>query len=113
MPKLLAVGALAALGVFTAGAAAADPPPMGPVQCDRACLQGQVDAVLAAMVAHDAKRLPLAPDVRYTENGNALALSDGFWGTASSVGAYKHYFLDPRTQQAGEIHVGDPHDVLA
>ena len=91
-----AVTSLAAMG---AQAAKADPPPIG-IECDRACLQDMVDQTLAAMVAHDARRLPLAADVRYTENGQQLALNDGFWGTASGPGAYKHYFLDPRTQQA-------------
>jgi hypothetical protein len=102
--KLLAGTALAALALTISAAtpAAADPPPIsGPVQCDRACLQDAVDKVLAAMVAHDARRLPLSPDVRYTENGNELALNDGFWNTASGRGRYSHYFLDPRTNQAG------------
>jgi hypothetical protein len=100
----LMAGALAALGVSatTTQPAAADPPPIsGPVQCDRACLQSTVDQVLAAMVAHNAASLPLAPDIRYTEDGNQLALTDGFWGTASGRGKYSHYFLDPRTNQAG------------
>ncbi len=100
---LLAASALGAvtLGLAPAVPAAADPPPMGHAQCDRACLQGMVDAYLAAVVAHDPHSLPLAPDVRYTEDGQQLALGDGFWGTASGAGVYKHYFLDPRAQQAG------------
>ena len=100
---LLAAAALGAvtLGLSTSVPAAADPLPMGPVVCDRACLQGMVDAYLAAVVAHNAHSLPLAPDIRYTENGQELGLTDGFWGTASAPGVYKHYFLDPRTQQAG------------
>jgi hypothetical protein len=96
-------GAIAALtlGLVGVGAAPAkaDPMPIG-VECDRTCLQDMVDQTLAAMVAHDAHRLPLAADVRYTENGQDLALNDGFWGTATGQGVYKHYFLDPRTQQA-------------
>ena len=93
--QLLATGALGALAL--AGSAAAAPP----AACDRACLQGMVDKYLTAVVAHDAHRLPLAKDVRYTENGQALALNDGFWGTANAAGTYKHYFLDTRAQQAG------------
>ena len=97
-----ALGALALTAATPVTPARADPAPiMGPVACDRACLQGMVDAYLAAVVAHDPRRLPLAPDVRYTENGQELALGDGFWGTARAPGTYKHYFLDPRTQQAG------------
>ena len=90
---------LAAAGAAGTQAARADPIPIG-IECDRACLQGMVDQVLAAMVAHDARRLPLAADIRYTENGQQLALNDGFWGTATAEGAYTHYFLDPRTEQA-------------
>jgi len=99
--------AAAALTLAAAGGSApakADPIPIG-VECDRACLQGMVDQVLAAMVAHDAKRLPLSADFRYTENGQELATNDGFWGTASGEGAYRHYFLDPRTQQAAVFAV--------
>ena len=101
--QLLGAGAFAALALGLAGAnpAKADPAPMGPVDCDRACLQDMVDQYLAAVVAHDPHRLPLAPDVRYTEDGQQLALGDGFWGTASGPGVYRHYFLDPRTGQAG------------
>lgn len=102
--KLMTASAMGALALALGAAqpaAAGDPPPQGPVACDRACLQGMVDQYLAAVIAHDPHRLPLAPDVRYTEDGQELALGDGFWGTASGVGTYKHYFLDPRTQQAG------------
>ena len=96
--------AMAAVGLAAAGSvgfepAKADPIPIG-IECDRACLQGMVDQVLAAMVAHDARRLPLSADFRYTENGQELATTDGFWGTATARGAYTHYFLDPRTEQA-------------
>ncbi len=95
----VAVLSLAAAGSVASEPAKADPIPFG-VQCDRACLQDLVDQTLAAMVAHDAHRLPLSADVRYTENGQHLALNDGFWGTATGQGVYKHYFLDPRSGQA-------------
>lgn len=105
--KLHALAAAAALAATAAlpAHAARDPALMGPVQCDRACLQGAVDQVLAAMVAHDAGRANLAPGVRYTENGQDLGVHDGFWNTASGRGKYSHYFLDPRTDQAGFMGV--------
>lgn len=103
--KTLAALAALALAMPLAAAAAPEPALQGPVQCDRACLQAAVDHVLAAMIAHDASKLPLAPGVRYTENGQALALNDGFWNTASARGKYSHYFLDPRTDQAGFMGV--------
>ncbi len=68
--------------------------------CDRACLDGYVDQVLAALVAHDPSRLPLARQVKVTENGQELKLGDGLWGTASGIGNYKILADDP---QAGEV----------
>ena len=99
-----AAAAALSLAAASAHPAKADPIPIG-IECDRACLQGTVDQVLAAMVAHDARRLPLSADFRYTENGQELAPNDGFWGTATGPGAYRHYFLDPRTQQAAAFAV--------
>lgn len=100
----LAAAALAAAVALPAHAAR-DPALMGPVQCDRACLQSAVDQVIAAMIAHDARKANLAPGVRYTENGQDLGVHDGFWNTASGRGRYSHYFLDPRTDQAGFMGV--------
>jgi len=37
--------------------------------CDRACLEGMLDAYVDAVVAHDPNRLPLSPTVKFTENG--------------------------------------------
>jgi len=121
MRKLLICGgAIAALALSVGSVASepalADPIPIG-IDCDRACLQDMVDQVLAAMVAHDAHRLPLSADIRYTEDGQQLALNDGFWGTATGEGVYKHYFLDPRTEQAAFFGVmkenGDHNVILA
>lgn len=79
---------------FLAPAHGADP-------CDRACLEGHVDGVLAAMIAHDPGQLTLARDVRYTENGVKLSLGDGMWGTLGARGRYSLYVSDPEAGQAG------------
>lgn len=71
-----------------------------PLNCDRACLEGLIDQYLAAVVAHDPKRLPLSADVVYTENDQRLEVGDGFWKTAEGVGNYKHIFADP---DAGQV----------
>jgi len=68
--------------------------------CDRVCLNGFRDQTLAAFVAHAPSRLPLARDVKYTENGQVLKLGDGLWGTASALGTYKIYADDPQAGQA-------------
>jgi hypothetical protein len=96
------------LSMIVAGPAVAQSPAAIPqdydpnfsYDCDRACLNGYVDQYLAALVAHDPSRLLLARQVRFTENGQALQLGDGLWGTASAVGDYKIYADDP---QAGEV----------
>jgi hypothetical protein len=94
------------LAVFASGIARAQssaPPadydPNFNYDCDRACLNGFLDQLIAAMVRHDSSALPLARDVKYTENGQALKIGDGFWGTASALPTYKIYADDP---QAGE-----------
>src|SRR5688572_8744916 len=66
-----------------------------PLDCNRACLEGLIDQYLAAVVAHDPKRLPLSADVKYTENAQVVPLGDGFWKTAQGIGSYKHVFADP------------------
>jgi hypothetical protein len=58
-------------------------------------LNGFVDQYLAAMVAHDPSRLPVAKDVKFTEDGVTLKLGDALWATATGVGAYKLYFAEP------------------
>jgi hypothetical protein len=53
------------------------------------------------MVAHDPKRLPVTPNVKFTEDDVALKLGDALWGTASGLGKYKLYFADPEAGQVG------------
>jgi len=67
--------------------------------CDRACLQATADSYLKAVVAHDPKLLTLDEHVRFTEDGQELQLGDGFWNTASGVGAAQQVYPDPQTQQ--------------
>ncbi len=69
--------------------------------CDRACQKDEVNQFLDALIAHDPNKAPLAKNVRYTENGQVLELGDGFWGTASATGVYKHYFTDPDSGNVG------------
>ena len=103
----LAVAAIltfAALGSVSVRAQSAAPPadydPNFNYDCDRACLNGFLDQLIAAMVTHDSSTLPLARDVKYTENGQLLKIGDGFWGTASGAPTYKIYADDPQSGQA-------------
>src|SRR6185436_1752381 len=70
-----------------------------PLNCNRACLEGVLDQFLAAVVAHDATRVPLSKDFKYTENNQVLDAGDGFWKTAQGIGRYRHYFADSEVGQ--------------
>jgi hypothetical protein len=91
--------ALASAVVAVDGAEAQTPARI-PARCDRTCLEGLVRDYLAAVVAHDPSRLPLAADVKYTENEQLLDVGDGFWQTAVAIGNYAHFFADPVSSQA-------------
>ncbi len=71
----------------------------GSKNCDRACLQGFVDSYLDALAKHDPSKLPVAPAVKFTENGKALKLGEGFWKTAGAS-TYRLYALDPESGNA-------------
>jgi len=92
--SLLACGAFLAANNYPSGAEPSKP-------CDRACLERFVDQYLAALVAHNYSKLPLAKNVRYTENGQDLKMNDGMWQVATLIGNKKLCFADPQTGQIG------------
>ncbi|KAF2204038.1 hypothetical protein GQ43DRAFT_496476 [Delitschia confertaspora ATCC 74209] len=70
--------------------------------CGRTCLEGVVDKVLASMLHNDTTNLPLARGVRYSENGQFIAIGDGLWETLDSFAIpdtdiYAARFADPET----------------
>lgn len=76
--------------------------------CDRACLIGITDAYLAAMVAHDPARAPVAANVRFTENTKVLKLGEGSaWTQATGLHRYKVHVTDPATGQVALYTVMD------
>jgi hypothetical protein len=62
--------------------------------CDRKCLEGTVDKFLEAVVARDASKAPFSPNVKATQNGQELGLTDGIWKTATKNSAYRLYVAD-------------------
>jgi hypothetical protein len=93
---------LAALGL--AGVAAIDAVAQSAVaRCDRPCLSGFLDDYLGALAAHDPSRLPLAPDVIFTENGRLLELGEGAWRTVGTQLGYRDDLLDPETAGAAAL----------
>lgn len=72
--------------------------------CDRACLTGVMDAYLAALVAHEPMRAPLARNVRFTENTGVLDVGEGLWvGASESPAGFRLYVPDPATDQVALI----------
>jgi hypothetical protein len=67
--------------------------------CDRTCLNGLADQLIASMVAHDTTRLPLARVYAATENSVPSALNMMVaWRTVTSVkGSY--YVIDSQSGQ--------------
>ena len=76
----------------------------------RAFMEGMVDKYLAAVVAHDPSLCPLADNVVFVENQQALPVGVAGWQTINRIGSYKHYFCDFEMNQAGLIANVYEHD---
>lgn len=91
--RILAALAVVMLPAGAAGAA-------GAADCDRACLIGLTEDYLAAMVAHDPARAPLAAAVRFTENTRVVRPGEGSaWTQATGMQDYRLYVADPGAGQ--------------
>ena len=66
-------------------------------ECDRDCLRGMITKYVEALVAHAPQSLPLAPNVRFTEDSRALALGEGAWKTVTRAGSFRQDYLDVRS----------------
>ena len=72
--------------------------------CDRACLQSIADAYVAALVAHDPSKAPMAPEAKFTEQTKVLNVGDGLWKSAvAGPTTFKIPVADPVSGQIGEI----------
>jgi len=75
--------------------------------CDAKCLRGVAENYLAALVKRDATQLPLAKNVKFTENGTTLKLSEGVWKAASGIGEFREVYADAGTGNALVLAVVD------
>src|SRR5215831_2406634 len=73
--------------------------------CDRACLLKMADDYLAALVAHDKTRAPMAPNAKFTEQTKVLEVGEqGLWKSAISTSTtFKIPVADPVSGQIGMI----------
>ena len=81
----------------------AQPPaaPAGSSPCDRNCLYGFADKFFDALGMHNPHGVAFAPGVKYTENGQNVALGEGIWKTFSRRGTYRVYLADAANGEAG------------
>ncbi len=86
----------ATLAVLTAGSLLflQDAAAQSPAGCDNACLKGFMDGYIDALAHRDPSKLPVAKDVKFTENGRVTDLGEGFWHTAGAPLRYRDYIYD-------------------
>jgi hypothetical protein len=85
-----------AIAVFLLTAGASRPEAQGGAgSCNRDCLIGFSEQYIAALVARDPRRLPLAPNARMTINGQELPPGDGIWNSVAGRGQYTLHVADP------------------
>jgi hypothetical protein len=72
-------------------------------KCDRACLTDMMTRYLNALVAHDPSTLPVAPNVKFTEDTAAMKLGEGAWKTVTKLRPYRVDFIDVQ-QGVAAVH---------
>jgi hypothetical protein len=64
-------------------------------KCDRACLTDMMTRYLNAMVAHDPSSVPVAPNVKFTEDSKVMKLGEGTaWKSVTKVRPYRVDIVD-------------------
>lgn len=95
--RLLAATLLAGAGallLLPASALAAE-------RCDKTCLENIADQYRAAYVKHDPSLLPLAKNVRFSENGVMMSFPDASWDTVTREVGPPVTISDVKTGQVG------------
>lgn len=64
--------------------------------CDRQCLAGYVTQYMDAMLAHKPEKVPVAANLKYTEDCKEIKLGEGEWTKISGLTAYRRDILDVR-----------------
>jgi hypothetical protein len=68
--------------------------------CDRVCLADMMTQYVDTLVEHDPSKLPLADNVRFTEDSKILKLGEGLWQTVTEKGEFRQDYLDRKKQIA-------------
>ena len=87
---------LAASAATTPAPAKPAPKPAAAPACDRACLAGLMEHYVDALPTHSAKGLPIARDVKFTEQAARIPVGDGLWvGATEAPTTFKIILADP------------------
>ncbi len=73
--------------------------------CDRQCLRGFVTTYLNALLAHNRSALPVAANVKFTEDNVQKKLGEGLWQTASKLRTFRQDILDVKQNTAASLVV--------
>ncbi|MGA9882166.1 MAG: hypothetical protein WBQ34_00455 [Candidatus Acidiferrales bacterium] len=93
---------LSVVPLVASRASAAEAAKKLPAHCDRACLTRVMNDYVAALLAHDPSRVPLAPNVEFVENTQVLHPGEGLWKIADGAPtAFKIYVPDPVSEEVG------------
>lgn len=91
---------LAAVALLAALAAPSSVATAKAMTCSRACLNTMLDRFLAAVIAKDPSRAPLAIGFRQTQNSVLTPVGAGAWKTLTALGPVQRRYLDPMTGNA-------------
>jgi hypothetical protein len=88
--------------VLVCGIAQAATKAPAPKTCDRDCLKTLADNYIAALVAHDPHKVPLAADIKTVENAKRIAPGEGLWKSATAGPTdFKILVPDTTSQEVG------------
>jgi hypothetical protein len=93
MNKLLAIASLLVIASATTNAAAQD--------CNRKCLNNQLDTYLSAVAAHKPEAGNLWLGFRQTENSVAVPAGQGVWQNVTALGSIQRRYFDTAQSQVG------------
>ncbi len=73
--------------------------------CGRKCLYGCLDQYLKALAAKNPSRLPLAANVKFSENNVFMKVGDGLWNTITALGSGGVQLADVPDGEVGYLGV--------
>lgn len=78
--------------------------------CDRACLANFEQRYLQSVVRNDPKAVPIAANVRFTEDARVLKPGEGLWGKATALRQHRLSVLDDLLDTVGGFAIVDEGD---